>query len=380
MIFLNLLNRIFGPKKALSRQEIEDYKAGTGNTHDIESKAAGSDFNDQALEGWKSTSSSVNDGMWATDNKMNQFVNNGSAGGASTKGMTLSFVLFTLTMLTLIIFTYQGNSAVDKNPQIVEKIKDESSRSEEIDFYTAISPEKQITSNELIKNQETKSTESQLPKAAVNKKLKAETTPQKTEVEKEEIQLPIQSSGKIPNSSKSNLVYKDAQEVFLSDLKNVDYRAYRNRPIKVRNTLDVGIPASQSSKEEKQEFPSLQMVEITYIDYLTTSSEFFSQGQYKTALKHYLTILDTYPDDVNANFYGGLCYFNLGQFDQATELLRKSYTLGYGNFREEARWFTAKALVEQNHTIKARYLLGEIVKEGGFYSDNAEELLNEIKR
>lgn len=378
MIFLNLLNRIFGPKKPLSRQEIENYKEGTGKTHDIESKLANSDFNEQAMQGWEKSSLSVNDGMSKLDAKMKDFTTKNDSNGSGSTGLSLTFILFTLTMLALIIFTYQGNSAVEKKPQLAEVNEEEFNRVEEIEYFTAISPEKQITSNELIENQS-------IQKIENKSSTKTEETPETVVIQEEkevtqekEIQLPIQSSGKIPNSNKNTLFYKNAKEVYLSDLKNVDYRAYRNRPIKVRNTLDVGIPASQSSKDDKEEFPSLQIIEITYIDYLTTSSETFSNGEYKKALKSYLTILDTYPEDVNANFYGGLCYFNLGQFEEAKTLLKKSYTLGYGNFREEARWFSARANYEQNNNIKAKYLLNEIISEGGFYSKKAEELLNKI--
>lgn len=379
MIFLNLLNRIFGPKKPLSRQEIDDYKEGTGNNHDIESKTLGSDFNDQALEGWKTTSSSVNDGMSKVDKQMNEFVNKGASGGSTKKGMTLTFVLFTLTMISLIVFTYQGNSAVEKKPQIIEETKTENERGEEIEYFTAISHEKLITSNELIKNQEIQKLEKETPLKIEEKPVAVDLEIEKNTNKENDIQLPIQSSGKIPNSNKNTLYYKDAKEVYLSDLKNVDYRAYRNRPIKVRNTLDVGIPANQSSEKDKPEFPSLQITEITYIDYLSTSAEIFSNGDYKNALKNYLTILDTYSDDVNANFYGGLCYFNLGQFEEATTLLKKSYTLGYGNFREEARWFSARAHVERKNKIKAKYLLNEIISEGGFYAERAKELINTLE-
>ena len=380
MIFLNLLNRIFGPRKPLSRQEIEDYKTGAGDMHEIESKAASSDFNDQALEGWENSSTSVNDGMLSTDKKINQFIKKGNAGDSSTKGMTLSFILFTLTMLTLIIFTYQGNNAVEKKPQIKEAIKVENSRSKEIDFYTAISTEKQITSNELIKNQETKKEEKEDAVFSEPKIEKVKIESQNTDIKEEDIQLPIQSSGKLPNSSKSSLVYKNAREVYLSGLKNIDYRAHRKSPFKIKNSLDVGIPASQSSKEDKQEFPSLQTKEINYMEYLATSSSYFNKDQFKIALKHYLIILDTYPDDVNANFYGGLCYFNLGQFDKTTELLKKSYTFRFGNFREEARWFSARANLEQNYLVKGKYLLNEIIEEGGFYSKKAKVVLGNLEK
>src|SRR5690554_7566242 len=74
MIFLNLLNRIFGHKKPLSRQEIEDYKKGTGDTHDIESKMSDSAFNAEAMEGWEKNGYSVKEAMISTDKKMEHFV------------------------------------------------------------------------------------------------------------------------------------------------------------------------------------------------------------------------------------------------------------------------------------------------------------------
>ncbi|PWH86879.1 tetratricopeptide repeat protein [Brumimicrobium oceani] len=382
MIYLNLLNRIFGPKEPLTRQEIDDYKSKTGNAHDIESKASDSGFNNLGLEGWKKSTSSVSSGMSQLDKKMDQFVNNNAPKAPSKNGMTFTFVLFTLTMLALIFFTYQGNTAVEKKPLIVEENKEIDSRSKEIDVYTTISPDKQITSKELIKNREIKTLE-QNNETTQKKELKPASDELKTNDAEEEIQLPIQSSGRIatPQSqgrNKNSLVYKEAQEVYLFDLKNVDYRSYRNRPIKVINSLEIGTPANQSSKDDQQDFQAVQTREITYIDYLSKSSAFFSKGQFKIALKHYLKILDTYPKDVNANFYGGLCYFNLGQFDKATALLSKSYSLGYGNFREEAKWFTARAEIEEKHVLKAKHLLEEIIEEGGFYKERAMKELKTL--
>ena len=383
MIFLNLLNRIFGPKKSFSRQEIDDYKSGTGDPNGIESKVAASDFNDKALEGWRNSPSTVNEGMSTTDKKMDQFVNNDTIKSSPSKGIAFSFILFTATMFTLIIFTYQGNKVVERKPQIPEEINTENKkdnlRREEIDFYTAISGEKQITSNELLKNKDTKTTEENITDIK-SMKIEQSNSEEVLIIDKtEEIQLPIQSTGKITNSSKSVLVYKNAKEVYLSELRNMDYRAYRDRPISINNTTNVGLPANQSSKGDIQEFPLVQITEITYIEYLTSSSDYFSNGQFKKALKQYLKILDTYPDDVNANFYGGLCYFNLGKFDKSIDLLQISYTLGYGNFREEANWFSAKAYIESGQRQKAKQLLSEIISEVSFYSEKAKELLTEIK-
>src|SRR5690554_7622070 len=108
MIFLNLLNRIFGPKKPLHRQEIDDYKKGTGNTHDIEEKAADTDLNSEALEGWTSVDFSVKDGMTNVDKKMNNFLSGQSnPRNGGNKGMILSFVLLVFTLWFLFILTYK---------------------------------------------------------------------------------------------------------------------------------------------------------------------------------------------------------------------------------------------------------------------------------
>lgn len=384
MIFLNLLNRIFGPKKPLHRQEIDDYKKGTGNTHDIEEKAADTDLNSEALEGWTSVDFSVKDGMTNVDKKMNNFLfgqSNPRNGG--NKGMILSFALFVITMLVLIIFTYQGNKVVDEQTIVQAEKMEPPSKIEEVDLYTEIPREKQITSTELKKADEIKNNN------IINEKqLKESGAPIKDDVDQTnalnsvdvDLELPIQSSGKISNRSNNTLVYNQAKEVYLHSLKNVDYRAYRNRPIKVDHNLEIGIPANMATENDQQEFIHSGVHEIAYIDYLTRSAEIFSQGNYKTALKRYLTILDTYPDDVNANFYGGLCYFNLGQFDQSHQLFRNAYSLGYGNFREEAMWFSARANYEEKNDLKAKYFLKKIINEGGFYSEQAKELLETIEK
>ena len=384
MIFLNLLNRIFGPKKPLSRQEIDDYKDGTGNTHDIEMKASDSDFNAESLQGWETVDHSVKEGMAASDKKMESFVKSNSEGAKPRdNGLILSFALFVLTMMLFIIFTYQGNKAFDEQTKVVTEIAEQPTRIEEVDLFTEIAAEKQITTNELKKSEDLKS-EIETPENTVLKPGKQiennENLTEKPTDNNEAIQLPIQSSGKIPSTSKNVLVYNQAKEVYIHTLKNVDYRAYRNRPIKVNNNLDVGIPANLASENDKQELQPSETTDVTYIDYLTETAEFFKEGQYKIALKRYLTILDTYPDDVNANFYGGLCYFNLGQFDKSTAMFKSAYSVGYGNFREEAMWFTARANYEDNNDLKAKYMLKKIIAEGGFYSEQAKEFLESITK
>ena len=378
MIFLNLLDRIFGPKKPLSREEIDDYKKGKGNLHEVEVKASGSQFDDEALEGWSETDTTVHEGMRSSDKKLEAFTNIKSGDGLkNNNGLFLSFALFTIAMIMLIIFTYQGNETFEEQVQITQNEPTAPSRIDEVDFYKDLPSNKQITANNLIPSVTKSKVEAKNKDISPDVTLEKRTSKKEvlSDNQQETIHLPVKQNDKIPNSSKNNLIYYNAKEVYLHNLKNVDYRSYRNRPIKTNIDLNIGTPANQSSETGKDEMPIVQKKDVPYIDYLTNTAELFSLGKYKLALKRYLTILETYPDDVNANFYGGLCYYNLGQFEKSKELLKNSFAVGYGNFRQEAMWFGAKANYELHNDIKTRYLLKKIIKEGGFYAKQAKELL-----
>ena len=106
--------------------------------------------------------------------------------------------------------------------------------------------------------------------------------------------------------------------------------------------------------------------------------EYFEKSKYKKALKRFNTILSFYKGDINAHFYGGLCYYNLGQYEKAIDHFDDSYNIEFGNFRQEANWFKVKALIELKEFHNAKQLLEQIISEGKFYSSNAKHLLKEL--
>jgi tetratricopeptide (TPR) repeat protein len=103
--------------------------------------------------------------------------------------------------------------------------------------------------------------------------------------------------------------------------------------------------------------------------------ELFSKGQNKKALARFEVILDTYPDDLNANFYSGLCYYNLNEFSKAINVFAKCQDSNYSNFNEEAQWYLAKSHQAAGNDSQARELFKKIVNEGGYYSAQAEKIL-----
>ncbi|MGH7596143.1 MAG: tetratricopeptide repeat protein [bacterium] len=69
--------------------------------------------------------------------------------------------------------------------------------------------------------------------------------------------------------------------------------------------------------------------------------EAFTVGDYRTALKLYTEALDADPADTAAIFYQGLCYFNLGDYENSDRVLHiASFSRP---FRARAYYFKAKA-------------------------------------
>lgn len=172
-----------------------------------------------------------------------------------------------------------------------------------------------------------------------------------------------------------------AAEMYIHDLLVVDYRKYRSRPvIKTEQVIITGTSADMESRESRIEDTDWKQVEIPYIDYISKTMGVFSKGNYKKALTRYLEILKTYPDDLNASFYGALCYYNLGEFEKAYGLFSDCKTHKFTNFHEESAWYGAKSLLAMEETEKAKKQLEEIVRARGFYSEKAKTELERLQK
>jgi len=167
-----------------------------------------------------------------------------------------------------------------------------------------------------------------------------------------------------------------AKEIYLHDLKLIDYREYRSQPkISTEQLLLTGTPANIDYVVNKNEEYEWKTVDIPYIDYLERTIALFSKGLNKKALARFQTILATYPDDVNANFYAGLCYFNLNEFSSSQSSFKNCILSEYINFQEEAEWYLALSTSANGQIKEAAELFNLIVKRGGYYSKEAKKFL-----
>ncbi len=169
------------------------------------------------------------------------------------------------------------------------------------------------------------------------------------------------------------------KEIYLHDMKLLDYRAYRSKPkIASKQMILTGTPANIGETSEITETSGWENIEIPYIDYLNKTMELFSKGNNKKALTRFQLILETYPDDVNANFYAGLCYFNLKEYLSAIHSLDKCRDSKFINFNEESEWYIVKSYLANNDKSTAIELLQNIINKNGYYSGQAKKLISSL--
>lgn len=169
---------------------------------------------------------------------------------------------------------------------------------------------------------------------------------------------------------------KKAKEIYLTGMKLIDYRAYRSKPqIASQQIVLGGLPANQEKVELESDDADWKPIDIPYYDYIAKTVEQFAAGNMRQTLNRTQSILTFYPDDANALFYGGLCYYNLNEMDQAIVAFQHVIEQPYDNFDEEAVWYLANAYDLKNERSKARELYRFIAGQKGFYAKQAEKRL-----
>ncbi|MFN5912088.1 MAG: tetratricopeptide repeat protein [Bacteroidota bacterium] len=344
----------------LSREDLQKYR----NTADekvrnaIEKRSMVDDFDSDALEGWSDTALSE-DNLRRIDKKFTG----------------KNYLLLYITGTMILVIGLLSILLLNRNAQtgLATATTSEQTKIRNLERTDIVLPPSIEEMEELPKSKQIKA-------LTVIREFEEQRVINEQESSKSEevvTDLPIHTieSPQRPEKTVRETIF--GKEIYLSDLKVLDYRAYRSKPSIQTTQLDLtGTPADQSEpgKIQEDEF-TWKTVDIPYIDYLEKSMYIFARGNNKKALARFEEILKTYPDDVNALFYSGLCYYNLNEFEKATIVFEKCAESRYSNFSEEAFWYLAKSLFAGNDLERAKQILAEIRDGGGYYSKQAEKLL-----
>jgi tetratricopeptide (TPR) repeat protein len=261
-----------------------------------------------------------------------------------------------------------NNSAPVMQSSTVNALTDEEiDESEYLEFAELILPEFVISASPVVMNEkykiEQQVIENEFEKAMEIKKIERP--------DLENITLP----------TLDNIVYSNVTTFYVHKFLMVDYSSIYTDQLPVQKLDYSGTLANLedgSKKDELLDAPKMITQYVTYKQYLFETQELFAANNFKAALKRYNTILGHYPQDLNAHFYGGLCYFNLKQFNKAIEHFDKAMKHPYNTFQLDAQWYMARAYYMSGDSGKAKELLEKIVSGKDYYAKQAIDLLHKL--
>lgn len=161
------------------------------------------------------------------------------------------------------------------------------------------------------------------------------------------------------------------QLLFLHDLKLVHPKElYANDPL--MRLADAHVAARFQDVRGRDSLQA-QNITIAYTRFMDEALQRFVANDHKGCLDDLRFLLEQYPDDVNAQFYGGLCAYDIGLYERALNLLQRAATHRIDVFDEEASWYHALTLDRIGRSSEARNAFEAIARSGGFYAAQAQQ-------
>lgn len=278
--------------------------------------------------------------------------------------------LLTVTLVTVLVVLSKKELSENNNlATTILPVQDQQEQVEiqeiipvAIDTLTEVPEEEQIKAEEVAKN-----------KTEIQKSINYPSNPGQDPILVEE-SISIKEDFKLESEDIQLQKAELVPATYLHNLFVVDYRRIERERATISYTrFELGGVSAEYENANSQNNSELieKQVDVPYFEYLDETMDAFANGQFKKALNRYLIILEQYPQDANALFYGGLCYFNLGKYDQAVELFDQIHDMSLNAFKEEAAWYKVKTLVKTGNKTEAKRLLEDIIAGGGFYAEEA---------
>lgn len=107
--------------------------------------------------------------------------------------------------------------------------------------------------------------------------------------------------------------------------------------------------------------------------------DLYNDKKYQLALEQFSKVLKDNPEHPMSNFYSGLSYQQLEEFQQAIKSYQKVITEKDNLFVEMAEWYMALCYLNTNESNKAYATFNEIIKKDGYHKNDAKEIIRKLK-
>ncbi len=388
-------NKIFNQDFPVTKQELRDYFSGNlspAEMHKIELKIESSDLSSEALEGFLDHPEAFAQ-LHELDNSFEKQLK-------TQKSWTSSHTLLAAAIAGILVVAggYWLNEGVGTNSKVAvaENLSNEKeTATQEVHFKIS---EPIVITEEIEKEVEEANL---LPE---NRQLTADfiethqpiTVEAEDDVSDDELDSLVQqiavpaplspiNTEEINTIESSKVVRSNIKVVYAHNFLLVDYTELYSDGIQkqvIQHDLHNGTPVwlenRRDSAHDIHTEPIVQIVKVDYLKFMDEVQFKFKKNQYKKALKDYHQVLKQYPQDVNALFYGGLCYYNLDKPERALQYFDNLIHNAVNTFRQEGQFYKAMSLIAMNKHGQGNGLLLQISEEGGFYAQQAKELLDNL--
>jgi hypothetical protein len=167
----------------------------------------------------------------------------------------------------------------------------------------------------------------------------------------------------------------NAPVVFIHNMKVTNYRLYYFKNSYAID-LNSSIPAQYGSQAD---------IETAYLNKSNTylahklikkAMWYFNANNINKCLEELTILYDYNNDDANAQFYLGMCYYQLGKYTIAKNFFQKNLDNVNNIFHQESEFYQALCLLSLKQSDEATKQLQTIVNNKGFYSVRAKEVLD----
>jgi TolA-binding protein len=110
----------------------------------------------------------------------------------------------------------------------------------------------------------------------------------------------------------------------------------------------------------------------------TAAVESYNSKNYQAAVIAFSDAILKDPLNMSPRFFMGITQMELGNYDQAENLLEDVIS-HQGEYTKEARWYLGLACIKTRNTEKARECFEILAKSPGFYSGRAEKILRRFR-
>jgi tetratricopeptide (TPR) repeat protein len=184
----------------------------------------------------------------------------------------------------------------------------------------------------------------------------------------------------INNEENNDIILRfipNAPVIFIHQLKVTNYRFYY---FKQSQAIDLSINSGLSAQYESNtdvEFVRLNRSNA-YLAHkiIRNAMGLFNSKRYANCIEELNLLYNFNPDDANAQFYLGMCYYLTGKYTLAQTFFLKNVDNQNNIFHQESEFYQALCLLNTQQTDKALEQLQQIVNRKGFYGTRAQEVLN----